>query len=226
MICRTLLVWTVASVGLLAQDAPIFTSDIENFWRAYDAGANGNPALAFQQLYFDRASPGLRDFIRLRIGSAGQLAAEVARYPKFYASIRAVTLDVDKQRKAIEWNLGRFRDLYPEARMLPVYFLIGRLSSGGTLSENGLLIGTEVFALAPGVDTSELQEQNPAFLKAMGSIVRLPQIVTHELVHAQIRLQSQPRLPLLLVRVLSEGAADFVASLVTGRSAWDGRADW
>lgn len=126
---------------------------------------------------------------------------------------------------ALELNLSRFKDLYPDAKLPPVYFLIGRISSGGTLSDSGLLIGTEVFALGPDVDVSELQVLKPAFLKAMGTSAKLPQIVTHELVHAQIQLRGQPRIPNLLTVTLVEGAADFVATLVTGRTALESRAD-
>ncbi|BDC49387.1 hypothetical protein F183_A17030 [Bryobacterales bacterium F-183] len=209
------------------QELELISSDIDNFWRAYDEGtSSGNRVEAFQRLYLDAASPGLRDFVRLRIGSASALAAAVERYPKFYESIRKSTQSIEGQRKVMQLYASRFRGLYPETRFPPVYFLIGRLSSGGTLSDNGLLIGAEVFALGPDVDASEIAEQNPAFYRAMGTSLKLPHIVMHELVHAQLALRTQPRIPDLLTRVLIEGAADFVANAVTGRTALESRADF
>jgi hypothetical protein len=223
---RLLLAGVAAALLCLGQEAELVTSDIDNFWRAYDASEPGNRTEAFQRLYFDQASPGLRDFIRLRIGTAAQLAATVDRLPKFYASIRESTRSIESQRKVIGLYLGRFRGLYPEARIPPVYFVIGRLSSGGTLSENGLLIGTEVFSLGPEVDASEVREQSPAFFRAMGTVAKLPNIVIHELTHSQLTLRAQPPIPTLLAVTLLEGAADLVANLVSGRTAVENRADY
>ena len=71
----------LAAGALLAQPAPpdvtLVTSDIENFWKAYDAGSPGNREEAFAKLYLEPGSPGLQDFIKERIGSAKQLAAAV-----------------------------------------------------------------------------------------------------------------------------------------------------
>src|SRR5579864_1840057 len=106
-----LLVAFALSSPLFAQTnrtlATIVTSDIDNFWKAYDAGTLGNRADAFQRLYLDPASPGLQDFVESRIGSASRLAAAVdQRYPKFYASVRPYTLEVDKRRPAIQKYLA------------------------------------------------------------------------------------------------------------------------
>jgi hypothetical protein len=105
--------------------------------------------------------PAWRIFIKLRIGTAKRLAGAVDRhYPKFYASVRLYTLEVEKHGPAIARYLERYRELYPEAHFPPVYFVIGRLASSGTTSDHGLLIGTEVNSLGaePGAgdETMEL----------------------------------------------------------------------
>jgi hypothetical protein len=71
-----------------------------------DASTPGNREEAFQKLYLDAGSPGLKDFVKLRIRSAQALAAAVdGQYPKFYASVRPYTLQdrlqVESQRAAI-----------------------------------------------------------------------------------------------------------------------------
>ncbi len=204
-------------------DVNLVTSDIENFWRAYDAGEPGNRQEAFQRLYFDQASPGLRDFIRLRIQSAAALAATVDAVPKYYASIRANTLRIETKRELIRLYLSRFQGLYRAAKFPPVYFLIGRLSTGGTVGPSGLLIGTEIYSLGGDVDSSEVRERNPAFFKAMGTIEKLPLIVTHELVHTQ----QQYRGPYdLLGTAMIEGAADYFTNLVSGKTINDQSSDW
>jgi len=143
------------------------TSDIENFCKAYDASQADNREEVFQKLYLDPGSPGLKDFVKLRIQSAKALATAIDKtYPKFYASVRPYTFKVEEQRGAILKHLDRFRELYAEARFPPIYFVIGRLTSGGTTSGRGLLIGTEVNSLGPDVNTSEI---SPSFRRAMGS---------------------------------------------------------
>ena len=103
----------------------LITQDIENFWKAYDQGEPGKRAAALQALYFNPGSPGLRDFLRLRIGSAQQLADAIERFPNYYATIRANTLSVENRRPQIELYLSRFQDLYPQAAFPPVYFMVG-----------------------------------------------------------------------------------------------------
>jgi hypothetical protein len=194
----------------------LVTSDIENFWKAYDASEPGNREAAFQKLYLDAGSAGLKDFVKARIQSAKALAAAVdQRYPKFYATVRPYTLGVEKQRAAILRNLDRFRELYPEAHFPTVYFVIGRLTSGGTTSSNALLIGTEVNSLGPDVDSTEI---SPSFRRAMGTADRLPLIVIHELTHTQVNIFGKGKVPGLLGACVNEGAADFMTELVTGTS--------
>ena len=194
------------------------TTDIENFWRAYDASSAENRASALQRLYLDQASPGLRDFIRVRSLTAENLAEGIAAYPKYYESIRENTLKVATQAPLTNLYLSRFRGLYGAARFPSVYFLIGRLRTGGTFSTSGLLIGTEVWSLGGNADPSEIQAGFPAFYRAMGSIDKLPLIVTHELSHTQQRYAGRPT---LISQCLVEGGADFLTSMVSGRTIND-----
>jgi hypothetical protein len=158
----------------------------------------------------------LQDFIQLRIGSAANLAAAVDRqYPKFYASVRPYTLEVEKQAPAVSHYLDRYRELYPEANFPPVCFVIGRLTSGGTTSGRGLLIGAEVNSLGPDVDAGEI---DPSFRRAMGTAEHISLIVVHELTHTQTKEPLRSDMLDLLRACLSEGAADFVTELVASSS--------
>lgn len=107
--------------------------------------------------------------------------------------------------------MAKFQELYPDARFPSVYFVIGRLTSGGTTGRAGLLIGTEVNALGEGVDTTELQQTRASFLRAMGTIDHLPLIVVHELVHSQQKFSGRNN---LLTQSMKEGAADYVTEAV------------
>jgi hypothetical protein len=194
----------------------LVTSDIPNFWKAYDASQPGNREEAFQKLYLDPGSPGLADFVKLRIESAKALAAAVdQRYPRFYATVRRYTLEVETQRPTIVKYLDRFQELYAEAHFPTVYFLVGRLTSGGTTSDHGLLIGTEVNSLGEGVDSSEI---NASFRRAMGTSDHIPLIVVHELTHTQAKPSHQGKVPGMLAACIGEGAADFMTELIANSS--------
>jgi hypothetical protein len=207
----------LAAVSVFGQNnVDIVTSDIGNFWKAYDASQPGQRTDAFEKLYFGPGSPGLKDFVEARIQSAEKLANAVdKRYPKFYASVRPYTLEVDKQKPAILKYLAHYREIYPEAHFPTVYFVIGRLTSGGTVSDRGLLIGTEVYSLGEGVDASEV---SPSFRKAMGTADRIPFIVMHELTHTQAARGEIGKVPPMLAQCVGEGAADFMTDLVANSS--------
>jgi uncharacterized protein YjaZ len=74
-----------------------------------------------------------------------------------------------------------------------VYFVVGRLNTGGTISQRGLLIGAEMYS-----DHSAV----------------VP-IVAHELIHYQQRLLSSDQRTLLAQSIV-EGSADFVTELIVG----------
>lgn len=216
---RYLLGLAFAAVALAQSGQPdleLIATDIANFWKAYDASQPGHREEAFQKIYLDAGSPGLKDFIQFRIRSAQALAAAVDRqYARFYSTVRPYTLEVESHRAEILKGAVRLRELYPEAKFPPVYFVIGRLSSGGTTSERSVIIGTEVNSLGPKVDTSEV---TPSFRAAMGTPERLPLIVIHELTHTQSQEPNTRGVGGLLGGCVREGAADFMTELALGSS--------
>ncbi|WP_050411706.1 hypothetical protein [Massilia sp. NR 4-1] len=128
-------------------------------------------------------------------------------HARYYAAIRANTLKTRQMEPTVRAAMRRFKALYPDAEFPDIYFLIGRLTSGGTASPDGLLMGTELFSRSPEVPVDEL---DPRLQLVTKSIDLLPSIVVHELMHFQQHIDSRS----LLGHALSEGGADFVASLV------------
>jgi len=85
------------------------------------------------------------------------------------------------------------------------------LGSGGTASDNGLLMGAEMFTRAAGVPTGELNDwQKNAIMEQR----EIPPLVAHESIHFQ---QTFPTQTSLLCQSLKEGGADFLGELVSGR---------
>jgi hypothetical protein len=194
-------------------------TDIANFWRAYDAGGRDGSASAFQTEYLDRATPGLRDFVALRSISATSLAQMVRAFPRYFADIRPRVAALSEESPAaqrIRQGYARVKALYPAATFPSVTFAVGRFSTAGTTSANGMLIGVEFYGLGPGTPLDELGPFQRNNARPLDS---LPVIVAHE--HAHI-LQMNARALFaksgknLLEQALLEGSADFVGELVSG----------
>jgi hypothetical protein len=199
--------------------AQIITSDLLHFWAAYDAGGKNGSTSTFQSQYLDTASPGLTDFIRLRSVTATSLSNMVAAYPRYFASVRSTNLALATDgtiASRIRSNYATIKSLYPPSVFPPVTFLVGRFSTGGTTSTDGMLIGTEFYSLNPSTPLDEL----PAFQRDnVAAAENLPIIVAHE--HAHI-LQSRAGgifgHATLLEQSLIEGGADFIGERSSGRN--------
>ena len=170
----------------------LITSDITLFWETVDRASPDSLESMLQRDYLDRGTAGLRDFIPGRILGASQLAQMIASRRARYDAIRQSSLRVTEAEPGIRAAFRALEERYPDAVFPDVYFVIGRFNSGGTVSQNGLLIGAEMY-------------DDPQ---------RLPSIVAHELVHFQQRpLTAQPS---LLVQSFREGSADFVGEMIAG----------
>ena len=205
--------------------AQIVTSDLAHFWAAYDAGGKNGSAGEFQSKYLDAASSGLRDFIQSRSLTASSLSQMVTAYPRYFASIRSSNLAfaTDSAITArIRANFATIKSLYPPSVFPPVTLLIGRFSTGGTTSTNGMLIGSEFYSRTADTPLDELGTFQRTNVKSADS---LPIIVSHE--HAHI-LQGRANGILahanknLLEQSLMEGGADFIGERSSGGNinAW------
>jgi hypothetical protein len=189
--------------------AHIVADDIPRFWVAFDARQRLGAARAFDSLYLRPGSHGLRDWTQKRLGGPAELALVVERAAAYYASARESTLRARALEPEMRAAFRRLEEIYPDAVFPDVYLLIGRLSSGGTTSGAGLLIGTEMFGRTRAYPTRSLGPWLDAVLRP---IDELPAIVAHELVHCQ---QPRPGRSLLAIAI-NEGTADFVGEMISG----------
>ncbi|WBA43311.1 DUF2268 domain-containing putative Zn-dependent protease [Hymenobacter canadensis] len=193
------------------EQVQLITQDLDNFWAAYPAALRDTAQAyrIFQEQYFAKASPGLRDYYARKYqNDPVQFARRITQRPRYYTSIRQTTLAVAAQKPQILSAFRQLQALYPPARFSHIYFLVGGFA-GSTAQPPGLLIGLDQTANGPGVDTSELTlvQRNRC-----GPITDLPSLITHEMVHNV----QQRNDGMLLSAAIREGMADFVAELVTG----------
>jgi hypothetical protein len=196
--------------------AKLVTTDIHNFWHAYDLVQKDNEHAKeiYSEHYFNKASPGLQDYFNSRIFSVDYFVGNQRVKPSFYKAIRNNTLKVDEFKDQIKDSFVRFKKLYDDAVFPDIYFLIGRWSSAGTVSGNGLLIGTDMLSKSDEIPTQELNLWEKNNYK---SIDNLPYLVVHELIHSQQgNLKNDTT---TLSASIREGMADFFAELVAGKTS-------
>jgi hypothetical protein len=194
--------------------APLVTDDIARFWEAFDEGTD---AATLDRRYLARGSPSLRAFVERRIGSATRLSETVTRNKAYYASIRANTLSVatPEFRNTLVDAFTRAKALDPDAAFPPTALLIGRMSSGGTTSREGILVGLELFTAAPNSPTDTFDDFERAATKSATDL--LVPLIAHEHAHVLQDLQNQPVGKTLLEQCVMEGMADFIGERVAGR---------
>ena len=200
----------------------IQTLDIEHFWEAFDALKKAktyrDSINLMQTVYIDRATNGFKDFIKKWSITPESMIKAIAKYPKFYNSIKQNTFKVKNSDSTIKEIVENFRAIYPGFKDKRVCFFIGNMNVGGTVSDNFLLIGTEIMAATQFNDLSEL---NPSFKEMFKDNVNVVQeikkLVAHEYVHTQQTDQYDEEAIIcpLLYDTLQEGIADFIGELIS-----------
>jgi len=224
-------VWSIAlaALGLLATapgaraqkptpgEIQIHTGDVTRFLGTVSALRRArtyrdSAALLFQRYYLP-ATPGLRSFIRTRIGSPFELLDQMQSRRQYYAHLPRSLAEIDALRSSVLDAFGRFEQLYPEAVFTDVYYVVGRMNSGGTTTPGMIVIGAEMYGKDGAAPSWELSEWERSVLRDTSLVTT---IAVHELMHINQPAASGSRT--LLRQSLIEGGADFVAERVTGRN--------
>ena len=196
----------------------IFTSDIDRFWVAYDSVLTTTDSAKqvhfIQTLYVDKGSRGLKAFMKVRNYTPQLWVKLINQYPEFWQSVRANTFTVKPMAEEIEKSIRRFKILYPELRDAKMYFTIGGLNSGGTTLAGMVLIGTEI--VTANAETVAPNDWLAGVFKEQKAGHIIPFNI-HEYVHTQQEMKQPAN---LLGAALREGACDFIAELVWGKT-WE-----
>lgn len=192
----------------------LHTEDADRFARLF-AETDGLPdAERLETEYLAPGSFGIEVFTPHRIKNADNLAAAIARDPTAYRKA------IDSCLPAAKAAQSDLRSIYlglqgalPTARLPQVYLVFGAGNSGGTARPGAQVLGLEVLCKV---------SDSPEALRS-----KLRHLFAHETIHslqmdARIDAEANP----LLLNVLAEGAADFIAWLVTGEEPSESRAAW
>lgn len=194
--------------------ATIQTDDAERFALLMKQAGGRPTAAQLRREYLQPGTYGIKVFTPGRIMDADHLAAAIVKNPAAY------TVAIERCLPWAKEMTADLRSIYlglhgalPEASLPQIYIVLGAGTSGGTAVPGAQVLGLEVLCrVAP---TRE------AFRKT------LRHFFAHETVHsfqqeAGLTVKSGP----LATQVLVEGAADFIARLVTGEEPDAARAAW
>jgi hypothetical protein len=218
LVIGALVIANLASPGAFAQGAQrgaskapplaeIRTSDVDLFYKIYDAAGGAPRADALQHGYIDAGSDGVRQFVPKRILSGEALATTIAGHPTVYQNARACVAALPAVRARLATVFKKMAAIDPDAIFPPVIVLIGRNNSGGTTGESGVLIGLEVACrsdwLQPNIED------------------RLVHLIAHEYAHLQQFSQGhEDAVPdTVLKQSLVEGEAELIAELTSGEAS-------
>lgn len=192
----------------------IVSTDISNFWEAYDAiKASRDSADQYHlldSLYFQKGSAGLKAIRQVRNYSAQDYIEAIHKYPAFWRSIREKTLQTNSITSSLQEGVKGLKALYPEVKPAKIYFTIGALRTNGTTLDSMVLIGSEL-AFADRETPSQEFPSELSYLRSYFETEPFKNLVflnIHEYVHTQ---QKSTIGRILLAQTIIEGVAEFVA---------------
>lgn len=205
---------------------PVFTTnpkavriidfDVINFWDAYDLSKKDpkNIENIYNEHYFNKGSLALQFYFLNKIGTVSNFTYMHKIREKYYNSIRQNTLKTGQFRSTYKKSFIKLKKIYPDAIFPPIYFLIGKLNSAGTVSSDGLILAIDQACLSDKADTTELSNWEKRNISIFNN---LPHTVAHELIHYQQNSLASDTT--LLAASIKEGMADFIGEVISGKTA-------
>ncbi len=192
----------------------IVTTDLDNFWIAYDAITEASDSLEriklINELYIDKGTDGLKGMISARNYKDYEFVDAILKYPKYWNSIRPNTHNLVAHKEQIEHYFAKLRNIYPALKPTVIYFPIGVFRSSGTYQEDKVLLGAEYLLAQMNSDLSEL----PAGVKeaiVTSMPYNIPLISVHELIHTQQKRWEDLS---IIHASVAEGVAEFISTLI------------
>ncbi|MBS0363503.1 MAG: lytic murein transglycosylase [Proteobacteria bacterium] len=185
----------------------ILTSDVERFYRVYEAHHGHPDAATLDRDYLTPGSPGLHEFMQARRVSGESIEKAIEAHPEAYEDARNCLTVLPNVKRRLTEDFARLARAYPEAKFPPVTIVVGRTRPVGITNPSGVTIGLEALCAA------SFMNPNPE--------ERFVHIIMHEYGHIQQEGPlstvdvGQPAATVLTMSLM-EGAAELFAELFSG----------
>lgn len=198
-------------------DSTISFADLEAFAAAHKIAATSDKiADDYEKHYFAGDSTPVNIYISQFGVSAEQTAADSQERPEVYDLIVSRVDELVATEPAIRRAYDKLEKRYPEAVFAPVHLVFGSFQARGLIRPFGILIGAEFFV---GGDNTEHYDGSIN----SGGLVVPPDLLPSQLIHEMAHIQQARKSPFaymsagnVLNWVIYEGAADFIATTITG----------
>jgi hypothetical protein len=202
------------SYSQISGSGNVITSDLDNFWRAYDLVIEESDSTLqmsiMDSIYIQNRSAGLEKIMEVRRYTASEYVRMINHYPKFLNSLRSNTYKAKDFANDLNAGIDKLEALYPDLKPASIYFTIGCLRTNGTTRDSMVLIGSELAMADEDIDISEFTGIDHDWLETYFSSNPIDGLVLlniHEYVHTQQSSMSSN----LLYITLYEGIAEFVS---------------
>ena len=209
------------SLLLLGQNIPqqFVSTDITNFWAAFEKINATNDTLQqvkyLQELYIDKGSEGLKSLIEVRDYTPKEFLGWMTKYPNFWSSLKPNTLNCKDLYPEIEADIQKLKGIYPDLKLVPIYFSIGAFRTPGTTHKNKVLIGSEFSLADQTTNIDEFPDWRKTFYIDYQPRKNIALLCTHEYIHPQ----QKELVENLLSMCLYEGVAEFISCKATGKNS-------
>ena len=182
-----------------AKEASLISRDIKNFIEAFhELSTNSDALQVLQQKYFDKATPGLNEYIRRFDLNANILKNAIQKNPNEYLKIQNFYNQITTLEQDYIKELEVYKNVLPSSIFPPTYLLVADYKGIGQASKFGQLISIEK--------------------KCVDDLEILKNMIIHELTHFQQALSmgiekygsTYGKKDNMLELILREGGADFV----------------
>jgi hypothetical protein len=203
---------------IMHQKSVIIGTEVTAFWEAFNEKklAKRNELLTAYVLDSTH-HPAVNTMYKMTLGKPAYFINRIEKYNRYYKSMQQHSLEmVHKKYPEIDTHYTAFKKIYPKAHRPKIIFTVGALTVGGSITDEGLIIGTEFYG------------QQQADTVGMGRMANhllttadFTPLMFHEHMHyEQLKIAGSkeklfsPKRTLLSL-ALNEGAADFVSNLIT-----------
>lgn len=211
------------SCQTIEKESKILTSDIDNYWTAYDKIKTEKDSTKHLSIlnseFISKASIGQEKLFEVRNYTPEEYLKSMYTYPKFFTSLRENLKKRKKIKTEIQQGLQKFEDFYPEMKSGKVYFGVGNFRTGGTTVDSLVLFGSELVFTDKNIKLSEFKGDFHSFMKSYSQQNPIDDMVflsIHEFVHTQ---QKEAIGTNLLTMSLREGSAEFIAEKLSKQSS-------
>ncbi len=181
-----------------ANEAKVISSDIKNFIVAFNALLHSSDSIqVFQKLYFDKASTGMKEYIRRFNLNSESLVKAIQKHPEKYIKIEEFYNQISAFKTIYIEEMKAYKSILPNTMFPPTYLIVGDYSGIANGSKFGQLVTIE---------------------RATDNLEKLFNTIVHELTHFQQALSMDidkyigvySKKDNMLDLILREGGAEFI----------------